>query len=362
MKKTLITLLILIAITLLAAVFYKNLSNENSQILIPIKKPEIEKSPPAKKPNETKLVIESTELNSLSNDQNETTIDLALANDITNGLLIKDRLQRIAELVRLADVYPENELLQFLASNSCIKLKSNPCDPKRFADRLLSINPKNIIGKELLISDSLNSKDYETALSILETIDNGDTYSIYFSETIETVESSLRTKPPLNKYSRWKLEKSLGYPTKSNLSQLSDGSLQKLGIQIDAIGVAAAQAINGDVIKTCSKEVTANVQAGRWINACNNYGQAMENSKSLLGQSIGLGIQARMQSLLGNHTASEELRIAKERISAIRNLATPIMTAESFFTSGETEKYFADLKKFGELEAMRRLIERQPKN
>ena len=357
MKKPLITLFILIAITLLAAVFYNNLSNENTQILIPIKKPEIEKLPPAKKTNETKLVIKSTELNSLSNDQNETTIDIALANDITNGLFTKDRLQRIAELVRLADVYTENELLQFLASNGCIKLKSEPCDPKRFAERLLSINPKNIIGKELLVSDSLNNKDYETALSILETIDNSDEYSSYFSETMEIVESSLSANPPSNKYSREALGKSIGYP-ESNFSQMSDGSLQILGIQIDAIGVAAAQAINGDVIQTCSKEASENAQAKRWINACNNYGQAMQNSKSTFGQTVGLSIQARMQTLLGNHSATEELIIAKERIGNIMNLAIPIMTAESFFTSGETETYFADVKEYGEIEAMKRVIER----
>ena len=359
MKKTFITLLIIFTSALLATVIYKNQSVENPQDLLPFENKINGDFSQVEESIEKKVTAESIKISPIANEQNQKPFDVHLTNDITNVLLTEDKVKRVAELVRLADAYPKNELLQFLASANCIKLKTNPCDPKRFAERLLSINPKNVVGKELLISDSLNSKDYESALSILESIEGDESYNTYYSETFENVEYSLHKDARLNKYSKKKLEKTLGYKIKPDLSQLSDESIQRLGVAIDAIGIAAAQAINGDVTQACLKQGVANTQAERWRSACYKYGLALENSKTILGHSLGITIQARMQFLLGNQAAHEDLINIKNQIKDLNNLSGVIMTDESFFSSGEFEFYFSELKKYGEFEAMRRLIERQ---
>ena len=359
MKKTFITLLIILTSALLATVIYKNHSVVNPQDLLPFENKINGKFSHVEESSEKKVTAESIKISPIENEHNQKPFDVHLTSDITNVLLTEDKVKRVAELVRLADAYPKNELLQFLASTNCIKLKTNPCDPKRFAERLLSINPKNVIGKELLISDSLNNKDYETALSILESIDGDETYSTYFTETIEIIEYALSKRPPSNKYSKKEVEKSLGITLNNNQSPLSKDNLQNLGVLIDAIGIAAAQAINGDVSQACFKEATTNPQAERWLKACNTYGLAVQNSKSSLGQTLGISIQARMQFLLGNQSAYEELNATKQGIGDLMSLATVILTDESFFNSGKSVRYFSDLKRYGELEAMQRLIKRE---
>ena len=294
----------------------------------------------------------------VSDQLNISDLDILIANDITNALTIEDYLTRVSELVRLADINTNNELLQYLASVSCVRLKENPCDPKRFAQRLLAINPNNAIGKELLVTDSLLQNDFESALTILENIQQTDDYSSYFSEVAENVKRSLLDKPDFYENLIQDIMNSPKFTDEPMVKNLSKERLKDLKVNSHAIGVAAAQSINPKVSQACYAQVKSNSQKQRWLNACHDYGVSMQNSVQMIDHFMGAKLQLTMLELKGDAEAAWLVQKTIEEHRHIFEKSADISINGRFLLSEEFELYASELIEFGDIEAMKRLIER----
>jgi len=99
----------------------------------------------------------------------------------------------INELIRLANAYPDEIILQYLVLNNCSYNNDTHCDLEQFSERLLLLEPNNTVSKSFLASSHIKKQDLISALDSLEKIHPSDSFNTYIPEFLDAASISTRT-------------------------------------------------------------------------------------------------------------------------------------------------------------------------
>ncbi len=247
------------------------------------------------------------------------------------------------EYICLADSYPDDELVQVIALNSCDFTLG--CDYQRFAQRLLKINPKNGMAKAMLASFSIEQGDDPTALEILETISTQDDYPSYFNDFAKAAYIEINTSDLLEKFQH-------GYP------DFRKPEHNEYSFEV-AMGISAAQIEKFKTYAYCIKKIKEDKRDKRWNDACEKLGENKEKSESSMNIIFGLSLQK--QSLESRPITSElekKLEKINQKMEAVRNIPRingQILNPENPDYETELALYKDDFFKYGELIATKNL-------
>lgn len=189
-------LLIFVLFSTTAIFIYQSLKTEkssNSESLVK-EFSNHQKSSISIKSNQTSTNTDNEEKTLIDNNKPKFEIDLQLSEDLVQALMTKNQGKRLSEIIRLADAYPDNLLLQYLAATNCLRKQQLICDSNKFTQRLLIANPNSATAKSFLAAMNLKNEDSESVLAELSKIKATDTYSSFFYETTQSLEPAFKEK------------------------------------------------------------------------------------------------------------------------------------------------------------------------
>lgn len=284
-----------------------------------------------------------------------------ISKELFTALEILDDKKMLSELIRLADIYTDNKLLQYLAAANCLNAKKENCDTSRFIDRLKSLDKNNAVINSLLIHEHLIDGNLDSALIEIQKISPDQTYESYFTDLLQSLEPAIKNTLTNKKTSVidmfYKMRNDEGALSKMDMNQFEDL------VTTVATQAMAEQSIhrNNKVIDHCLSNNSDNSQETKWSSVCKNYSSVMLKSNSYDERISALNLQLH---LLKNTPDSNGFSKYKQQETDLKNLraTTNELASVEFILSSNFSKFHRDTIKLGEIEAMKILIESQPKN
>jgi len=84
----------------------------------------------------------------------------------------------------------------------------------------------------------------------------------------------------------------------------------------------------------------------------------MVNSSTVIEHISGISLQAEILNIQGNKIAVKEIIDNEKKYHELINLAAGILHEKVFMNNSLAELYISEITRYGEIEAMRRLVER----
>jgi len=240
---------------------------------------------------------------------------------------------RRQELVRLADAYPNELLLQMLAFTNCMNASLSECDSERFTVRMLKIDPNNAAARSFLASYFIKNDNYINALDELEKINPDNKFNTLFPESVEAVKNAV-----------------------TNINQKSE-TLHKEKVKA-IFEIAVVDSPFPQLFHKCTFQSLNNPQKERWQKACYRYASAMENSTTLLERSLAIALQKEILNITDSTIGLNEIIDREETLRQTMQDANHILDNDLIMQTSDYETWYQDFIKYGEIEAMRRLVER----
>jgi len=256
------------------------------------------------------------------------TIDPIIFNKAYDAIFSKDA----KEIIRFADLYPDEAILQYLSIVNCTRKKFDYCTSERFSERLIKIDPSDAAAKSLLVAHYLKTDEPARALAELNTVKSTDAFKTYFPELTQALAKELKDH-----------------------EEYKDNTKNEL--YIAAIGISAAQGIDTSLLKYCISKIESKTPNEIWLSSCKTYSKAMLNSKSMVDQSLSLAL-TKAYFKIKNQTKEYEITIReKEKMDKTIKAFGAVSLDDSFNTENNLADYFTSVRKLGEYRAMNNYLQ-----